>query len=357
MNSTDICELTEMVNNMKKVSIVIPIYNQEAYLHRSLESVLRQTYSELEIICVNDGSTDSSISILEHYERDKRVTIISQENGGLIHAIVQGVKKSTGEYLCFLDPDDYLSESFIQRALSEIGDHDFVAFGHYFDDGHVISVNKVDADNPIIFDRDGLECLKHNLIWDIKQCKLSKSVLNSRWNKMYKTAVVKKFIDRYDGFRQVSFGEDTFFTYLLLSSCTSGITIPGANGYYYNTGNQLSMMSNSKIANHLQKSHLAFENFKALLLSDYEDSFQAYALYYFLIESLFQRLEHGESEEEFHQLYSALHCDIDYLEALNGLIKKSTGKRKLVFFLRRFIKNPRLYLKVYKLAYNKVQQK
>ena len=338
---------------MKKVSIIIPVYNQEAYLHRSLRSVLMQTYSEIEVVCVNDGSKDNSLSILREYQKDKRVVVIDQDNGGLIHAVVQGVRNCSGEFLCFLDPDDYLNESFINNAVSEMGEHDFVAFGHFIDDGNIIRENKVDIDFRSEVTKIELQHIKHNLVWDTDKHKLSKTLLNSRWNKMYKTETVKKFINQYDNYRAISFGEDTFFTYLLISHSESGIVVPTINGYYYNTGNQLSMMTNSTISNHLQKAHRAFESFKDLLINDNESLFQAYSLYYFLIESIFQRLEHKENADDFNKLYRALHADVDYVTALNKLILNSRGMNRTVFFLRRYIRNPRIYMAIYNMTHRK----
>ena len=92
-----------------KISIVIPIYNSEKYLGACLASVLSQTFKNFEIICVNDGSTDTSADILEAFRRqDARINVYTQSNQGLSMARNNGVKKSNGEYVYFLDSDDTL---------------------------------------------------------------------------------------------------------------------------------------------------------------------------------------------------------------------------------------------------------
>lgn len=92
-----------------KISVIIPIYNVEKYLRETLESVINQTLKEIEIILVNDGSTDNSLEIAEEYKRkDQRIKLINQENSGLSVARNVGIENSTGQYILFVDSDDYL---------------------------------------------------------------------------------------------------------------------------------------------------------------------------------------------------------------------------------------------------------
>lgn len=94
---------------MCKVSIIVPVYNVEAYLEECMNSLVHQTLREIEIICINDGSTDESVKILEQYkEKDKRIRIIHQPNKGLSAARNKGLEYAKGEYVYFCDSDDYL---------------------------------------------------------------------------------------------------------------------------------------------------------------------------------------------------------------------------------------------------------
>ena len=105
-----------MTSNVK-VSVIVPVYNVEKYLKDCLNSVTNQTLEDIEIICVNDGSTDNSLAILEDYaKKDSRIKIINQKNKGLSGARNTGMKHVQGEYILFLDSDDWLKED----ALSEL---------------------------------------------------------------------------------------------------------------------------------------------------------------------------------------------------------------------------------------------
>ncbi len=94
-----------------KLSVIIPVYNVENYLKRCLDSVINQTYKDLEIIVVNDGSTDSSLEIMfrEYAEEDKRIKIVNKENGGLSSSRNAGLDVATGEVVAFLDSDNWLN--------------------------------------------------------------------------------------------------------------------------------------------------------------------------------------------------------------------------------------------------------
>ena len=94
---------------MINVSIVIPVYNVEKYLKQCLESVVNQTLDKIEVICINDGSTDNSLNILKEYEKKyNNIIIIDQENKGPGFARNIGMKRASGKYIYFLDSDDYI---------------------------------------------------------------------------------------------------------------------------------------------------------------------------------------------------------------------------------------------------------
>lgn len=105
------------MENTPKVSVVIPIYNSAEFLKECLDSVLAQTLKEIEVICVNDGSPDNSLDILQDYERkDSRVKVISQENQGAGAARNHGLSVARGEYLSFLDSDDFFDKDMLKEA-------------------------------------------------------------------------------------------------------------------------------------------------------------------------------------------------------------------------------------------------
>ncbi len=103
---------------MPKVSVIIPVYNVEKYLRECLDSVVDQTLGDIEIICINDGSTDNSLSILTEYaQNDSRIKIINQNNKGVAAARNLSIKESNGEFVCFLDSDDYYPANDILEIL------------------------------------------------------------------------------------------------------------------------------------------------------------------------------------------------------------------------------------------------
>jgi len=115
-----------------KISVVVPVYNVAEYLPFSLQSLMDQTLRDVEFICVNDGSTDNSLQILEDYARlDDRFVIVNKENGGVSSARNEGIRCATGNWIMFLDPDDYLSPNACERVWieSEEGMTDIINFG------------------------------------------------------------------------------------------------------------------------------------------------------------------------------------------------------------------------------------
>ena len=104
-----------------KISIIVPVYNVEKYLDECIQSIINQTHKNIEIILINDGSTDNSLSILRKYEGiDKRIIVINQENKGLSASRNIGIKKSTGKYISLIDADDIIHPRMIELLYKEI---------------------------------------------------------------------------------------------------------------------------------------------------------------------------------------------------------------------------------------------
>lgn len=114
-----------------KVSVIIPVYNVEKYLRQNLDSVANQTLKDIEVICVDDGSTDSSFEIVKEYaEKDPRFIPVSQKNGGAGAARNNGLRRARGKYLSFLDSDDFFDERMLEEAYNKAEETkaDFVVF-------------------------------------------------------------------------------------------------------------------------------------------------------------------------------------------------------------------------------------
>ncbi len=130
-------------NSEELVSVIVPIYKVEEYLRECVDSIINQTYKNLEIILVDDGSPDNCGEICEEYARnDSRVTVYHKENGGLSDARNYGMARSHGEYITFVDSDDVIKENFVEALMelihkynADIAVSPYISFSNYADWG------------------------------------------------------------------------------------------------------------------------------------------------------------------------------------------------------------------------------
>ena len=112
---------TDWVIIMVDISVVVPVYNTEKYLHKCIESILNQTFRNIEVILIDDGSVDGSGSICDEYKiKDERVKVFHQPNSGVSVARNKGIIESTGNYICFVDSDDYIDGDYFEKAMEYI---------------------------------------------------------------------------------------------------------------------------------------------------------------------------------------------------------------------------------------------
>ena len=195
------------------VSIIIPVYNTEKYIQACMESVLGQTHENLEIILINDGSTDGSAQLCRKYESDMRVIFVDRENRGLSMSRQQGIEMAHGEYFCNLDSDDLLDRDFVTKMLCRAvqTQADIVACGRKdFDDGY-------DKDFLLSAERELYSLTKQDVStqFDILASQLW---LADSWNKMYRTDFVKNSGVKYWLNNRYN-GTDLSFNHLLLLHC------------------------------------------------------------------------------------------------------------------------------------------
>ena len=181
-----------------KISVIIPVYNAEPFLEEALDSVVNQNFQDIELICVNDGSTDHSLDILNEFaSNDSRIKIINQKNGGCGFARNRALDEANGEYIYFFDPDDYILPGTFEKLFKNITRNrsDLVLFKiARFNEGEPInySVPGFDLDN--VFKNKDFDNFTFDY-HDIKPYVLNRSF--APWTKLYK----KEFLDRYDDFR------------------------------------------------------------------------------------------------------------------------------------------------------------
>ena len=179
---------------MPKVSIIVPVYNVEKYLSRCLESIINQTYKNLEIICANDGSTDNSLKILQNYaQKDKRIHVIDRKNGGLSAARNNGLNVATGEYCYFVDSDDWIELCTIEKLVKIITTHDVDFVEHSLinvsENSSCIAMTKAYDNWVNSYDKsEGI----NNVPIDI-----NRKILSVAWNKLYKMDIMNKFHCRF----------------------------------------------------------------------------------------------------------------------------------------------------------------
>lgn len=304
-----------------KVSIIIPIYNQENNLTTSIPAVISQNWSNLEIIAVNDGSTDKSEQIIDRYiEKDKRIVKINKKNGGLVDATLAGVKVASGDYICFMDPDDVIGPDFVSNFMHHIGENDVVAMGFFTNDGVLIRENKL-LESRVYRSEMEINFLKDSFLYEKGQDGVSKRLFISRWNKLYKTSVVKQIIPEFEKVKNVSLGEDTIFTYLILNNISSLITKEEPNSYVYNINSTTSMMANGATDMHLKKSKIAYKEFLSIITKYHGKVELAYALYYYLCNSLIDRMRKN-TNTELRKAYTCLHTD-DIFKKGKRIVKPS----------------------------------
>lgn len=198
-----------------KISVIIPVYNSEQYIKKCIESILKQTYTNYEIIIINDGSKDKSKEVIEELKKENsdKIIHIEQKNMGVAKTRNKGIKKSTGDYIAFIDNDDFIDEDYFEKLIegSDNGKNDIVLCGYRRPDENGRIIKSLEANNSD---------------W-------TKFLITAPWAKIYK----KKFlIDNDLEFLDNNIGEDVYLNlqaYLLTDKLKS-IDYIGYN-WFFNT--------------------------------------------------------------------------------------------------------------------------
>ena len=205
---------------MEIVSVIVPVYNSKEFLNKCLESIVKQTYKHLEILLIDDGSTDGSGALCDMWaSRDCRVKVIHQENGGVAAARNCALKVCTGEYLMFVDSDDYISDDAVQTLYERLSlDSSDMAIG-----GHIIvDDEKTDKTNAYYRMKD--EIIDRMTAIGYLGQHLIKTV---PWGKLYRREIFRGL-----SYPNLTCGEDTWLFTKLLDKCRK-ISIVDSIVYYY----------------------------------------------------------------------------------------------------------------------------
>lgn len=214
-----------------KISVIIPVYDVEKYIRKCLESAINQTYKNLKIIVVNDGTKDNSMKIVEEYLGDKRIKIINKKNEGVALARNSGLKEATGDYISFVDSDDWLERNLYEKLVNKLENEDILIFNY----------NEYNERN---------ERLKKNILKISKLREIEENskvlllgILNGEcWNKIYRREFLE---DKALIFNKNKIYEDTLWG-LKTSYNASKIKLVDISGYFYRVNRNGSLVTHGK---------------------------------------------------------------------------------------------------------------
>lgn len=220
-----------MENGNQTVSVIVPVYNVEKYLCECVDSILNQTYRNLEVILVDDGSTDGSGAVCDAYQKDERVHVIHKQNGGLGAARNSGIDQASGEYLLFVDSDDALFEHCIEDLVNGMLTHeaDAAVCGFTYYDGKDLkqTVNPV-KETEVITGKE----MSYRYFDGYEQSMF----YTVAWNKLY-----KKELFSHQRYVEGRLHEDEDLTLRLLFDVKRIVLLPSA-GYQYRIARDNSIM-------------------------------------------------------------------------------------------------------------------
>ena len=225
---------------MDKISVIIPVYNVEKYIHQCLDSVINQTYKNLEIILIDDGSTDKSGGVCDEYaNRDKRIKVIHKQNEGVSQARNTGLDICTGDYIAFIDPDDFIQEHTYEILMNYIKQNkaDIVWFDYFF---YSLSENNSKIVKRNMFNKK----IFYNLNTNTNRETFAKDLFQKYhlaghcWNKLYKKKIWNDIRFPYK-----MRCEDGYVLMPVLMQAKNILVVPD-NLYYYRTNNYTSLSKN-----------------------------------------------------------------------------------------------------------------
>ena len=236
------------------ISVIMPVYNAEKYLARCMDSVLSQTYKNFELICVNDGSTDNSLLLLKEYsQRDSRIRIVNQKNGGVSCARQAGIEVAGGGWFIHVDPDDWVEPDWLEAMI--------------------VNAEKTDSDMVICdFDRiysDKIVCCKQEPTSlncsDVIEDLLEKKLWGTSWNKLIKAVCFEKYNIKFH--QDMNLWEDLYVICKLLLNDIKVSYVPQVLYHYDSCTNDNSIVRYRK-DEHVRSAMIFINDFEPVLSDD-----------------------------------------------------------------------------------------
>ena len=311
---------------MPKISLIVPIYNIEECVEECIESILNQTFKDFEVILVDDGSTDNSLNICRKYEKkDTRITVVHKKNGGLSDARNAGIDKACGEYLCFIDGDDFIVNDTLENMYNLILKNNtqisICNMVRYYGDEDTDIFYKPSEKEIVLEGNDRFETLEQPSV-----C-----------NKMFKS-------DLFNGVRfpYGKYYEDTFVYHELVMKASS-VVLTGEDSYYYRCrrGSILDGGYTKKYFDFMEAVYLRATFLDKNNIHEYAD--EAYLHVYSSLSNAYHNID--INSEEIKSLFDI--AKNRYNKAFNRLIKDKhfNIKQKIRFVLLRY--SPSLHCKIY----------
>ena len=308
--------------NKKYISIILPVYNAEETIERTLKSIESQSCTQYELIIINDGSTDNTEKICLNYLKNKRIKYISTKNNGVSHARNIGIANASGDYLCFIDDDDEYHQDFINTMLETVNKNDLLVCAYEKINVQKNTHRKVNLNDDISSKtlKEQTEILQSNLLF------------NTVWNKLYLKKIIKNNDIKFNC--DISLGEDYIFNLAYIKNVKTIKYIDEILYYYYSKTSGLSLMERE---DKLRIKIYNWEKNKELYIE------KAWNLEY-LYNQYIQICLSGISEFVFHKKFKENIKDniIDYSQFEE--IRKNSLNKKNKIIARIFLKNRILIL-------------
>lgn len=257
------------------LSIIVPVYNVENYLRQCIESILKQTFTDFELILVNDGSPDSSPVICDEYaKKDSRIKVLHKENGGLISARKAGLEVANGQYIGFVDSDDWIEPNMYEEFYTAMATGVDIAICGFY-------INFQDVEKTLSYDTGGFYN-KKSLIHDIYPTMLYKGgyyefgIMPSVWSKVFKRKLLLSHLPSIDN--RINIGEDAACTFPCLLNAESIYILKDSHLYHYRQNNL--SMTKSYRKNYFETNIILFELLKKSFSSHDYQSLQSQLQYY-----------------------------------------------------------------------------
>ena len=310
---------------MEKISVIVPVYNVESYLERCINSLLNQTYSNLEIILIDDGSTDNSLKLIKKFSDPRIRFFVNEKNSGIAQSTNRGVDESRGEYIALLDDDDEAINNRLALQVEYMEEHPDIA---------ILGGRSIDMD-----ENDKILSLKGSVR---NNPKLIKAMLLFGNVDFYNgTAMIRKkfIVDNQLRYRDGCYGMQDYRFYIESSKCGKITTLDQYLLKYRKHEDNETKRNLTKCAKKRAKKFAEFQR-ESLEMS----GFILKKEYMIIINKAFGEMGHCDSIEELYLLYEALsevmiqgkRMNIEYYDELDYLCKKKLGLQLLKMNIFRF---------------------